>query len=101
MSRGHRGWISRGREEEDYTRKVPDRVLIARLAKYLFKYRRRFIIAIVAILVVALATLLPPYLLMIAIDNYITVGDSTGLAFLSIILVSVYLVNWFSDYQRT
>ncbi len=101
MSRGHRGWLSRGREEEEYVRKVPDRVLLARLAKYLLKYQRRLIIAIIAILIVSLATLLPPYLLKIAIDNYITPGDSTGLAFLSIILVSVYLVNWFADYLRT
>ncbi len=101
MSRAHRGWVPRGSEDEEYVRKIPDRVLLARLFKYLLKYRHRLTIAVVTILIVALATLLPPYLLMIAIDNYITKYDSTGLAFLSVILIGIYLVNWFSDYQRT
>jgi len=88
-------------EEERYTRKISDITLITRLLKYLLKYKRRFIITVVAVVVVSLTGLLPPYLLQVAIDNYIKNSDLTGLTFISIILVGVYLVNWVSNYQRT
>jgi len=89
------------REDEEHVRKVPDRVLIARLAKYMFKHKRRLAIAVTAVLVASLSGLVPPYLLKVAIDNYIVQGDLTGLTFVAVILVAVYLINWFSDYQRT
>jgi len=88
-------------EEETRTRKISDRALMARLLKYLLKHKRRFVITVVAVVVVSLTGLLPPYLLKVAIDNYIKNSDLTGLTFISIILVGVYLVNWVSNYQRT
>jgi len=51
--------------------------------------------------VASLSGLVPPYLLKVAIDNYIVQGNLTGLTFIAIILVAIYLINWFSDYQRT
>jgi len=88
-------------EEEGYTRKISDRALIARLLKYLLKYKRRFTITVVAVVVVSLTGLLPPYLLKVAIDNYIKNSDLAGLTVIAIVLVGVYLVNWVSNYQRT
>jgi len=98
---GHGRRFGLDHEEERYTRKISDRALIARLLKYLVKYKRRFIITVVAVVVVSLTGLLPPYLLKVAIDNYIKNSDLAGLTFISIILVGVYLVNWVSNYQRT
>lgn len=98
---GHGRRFGLDHEEERYTRKISDRALIARLLKYLLKYKRRFIITVVAVVVVSLTGLLPPYLLQVAIDNYIKNSDLTGLTFISIILVGVYLINWVSNYQRT
>ena len=88
-------------EDEEHVRKVPDRVLIARLARYVLKHKGRLVIAVVAVLVASLSGLVPPYLLKVAIDNYIVQGNLTGLTFIAIILVAIYLINWFSDYQRT
>lgn len=90
-----------GREEEEYEGKIPDRVLIKRLAGYMLKSRRKLVIAIVAALLASLTGLMPPYLLKVAIDNYISAGNFTGLTFISLILIGVYLVYWVSDYQRT
>jgi len=90
-----------GREEEEYERKTPDRVLIKRLAGYMLKSRRKLAIAIVAVFLASLAGLVPPYLLKVAIDNYISVGNLRELTFVSLILIGVYLVYWLSDYQRT
>lgn len=100
MSR-HVLWHALGREEEKRKRKVSDRVLIARLASYMLKYKWRFTVAVVAVLATSLTALLPPYLFKVAIDNYIIEGDLAGLAVISSILICIYLVNWVSDYQRT
>jgi ABC-type multidrug transport system fused ATPase/permease subunit len=97
---GHGRRLGLDYEEKRYTRKISDRALIVRLLKYLLKYKRRFIITVVAVIVVSLTGLLPPYLLKVAVDNYMANGDLAGLAFISVILVGIYLVNWVSDYQR-
>ena len=99
----HHGlWHALGREEEKRKRKIPDRVLIARLAKYMLKYKWRFIVTVVAVLVTSLTALLPPYLWQVAIDSYMAPpGDLAGLLFISVILVCIYVVNWISDYTRT
>jgi len=106
MTGYHRGHGPRHRlgldyEKEARSRKISDRVLIARLLKYLLKYKRRFMITVVAVVVVSLTGLLPPYFLKVAVDNYVANSDLAGLTVISIILVGVYLVNWVSDYQRT
>ncbi len=88
-------------EDEEHVRKVSDRVLIARLAKYVLKHKGRLAIAVAAVLVASLSGLVPPYLLKVAIDNYIVQGNLTGLTFIAIILVAVFIINWFSDYERT
>jgi len=98
---GHGRRFGLDHEEETRTRKISDRALMARLLRYLLKYKRRFIITGVAVVVVSLTGLLPPYLLQVAIDNYMKNSDLAGLTFISIILVGVYLVNWVSSYQRT
>ena len=97
----HRRRFGLDYEEKKHTRKISDRALIARLLRYLLKYELRFTITVVAIVVVSLTGLLPPYLLQVAIDNYMANGDFAGLGLIAIILVGVYLVNWVSDYQRT
>jgi ABC-type multidrug transport system fused ATPase/permease subunit len=96
---GHR--LGLDYEEERHKRKISDRTLIARLLKYLLKYKRRFIITVAAVVAVSLTGLLPPYLLKVAVDSYVANGDLAGLTSISVILVGVYLVNWVSDYQRT
>jgi ABC-type multidrug transport system fused ATPase/permease subunit len=88
-------------DEKKHTRKIPDRTLVARLLKHLLKYKRRFTITVVAVVVVSLTGLLPPYLLQVAIDNYIVNSDFAGLTLIATILVGVYLVNWISAYLRT
>ena len=97
----HRHGFGLDYEEKKHTRKIPDRALVARLLRYLLKYKRRFTITVVAVVVVSLTGLLPPYLLQVAIDNYMVNSDFAGLTLIAMILVGVYLVNWISDYLRT
>jgi ATP-binding cassette subfamily B protein len=101
MTGYHMAQALKREEDEEHVRKVPDRVLIARLARYMLRHRGRLAIAVAAVLVASLSGLVPPYLLKVAIDGYIAEGDFTGLTFIAMILVVVYVVNWFSGYQRT
>ncbi|MEM2935678.1 MAG: ABC transporter ATP-binding protein [Candidatus Bathyarchaeia archaeon] len=90
-----------GEEREGYVRKMPDRVLISRLIKYFFPYRKRLAIILTAIITVSVTGLVGPYLLKMAIDTYITQGKLMGLSILSLIYIGITLVNWFSDSVRT
>lgn len=90
-----------GREGEEYERKVSDRVILGRLARYVFRHKGKLTVAITAMLVASLTGLVPPYLLKVAIDSYIVKGDPAGLTIISVALICIYLINWFSDYQRT
>jgi len=90
-----------GEEREGYVRKVPDRVLISRLIKYFFPYRKRLALILTAIIAVSVTGLLGPYLLKMAIDTYITQGNLIGLSLLSLIYIGITLVNWLSDSLRT
>lgn len=97
----HRHGFGLDYEEKKHTRKISDRALVVRLLRYLLKYKRRFTITVVAVVVVSLTGLLPPYLLQVAIDNYMVNSDFVGLTFMAMIAIGVYLVNWISDYLRT
>ncbi len=97
----HHPHPSQGEEREGYVRKVPDRVLISRLIKYFFPYRKRLALILTAIIAVSLTGLVGPYLLKMAIDTYITQGDLVGLSILSLIYIGITLVNWLSDSVRT
>jgi len=90
-----------GDEREGYVRKVPDRVLISRLIKYCFPYRKRLALILTAIIAVSVTGLVGPYLLKMAIDTYIAQGDLAGLSSLSLIYIGITLVNWLSDSVRT
>ena len=97
----HRHGFGLDYEEKKHTRKISDRALVVRLLRYLLKYKRRFTITVVAVVVVSLTGLLPPYLLQVAIDNYMINSDFAGLTLMAMIAIGVYLVNWISDYLRT
>lgn len=86
--------------EEEYERKVPDRVLVSRLLKYLLPHRKRLAIVITAIIAVSLTSLIGPKLLQMAIDDYILPGDFRGLSLLTLVYIGVNLINWLSSYLR-
>jgi ATP-binding cassette subfamily B protein len=88
-------------EEKKRTRKIPDRTLIAWLLRYLLKYKQRFTITVVAVIIVSLTALIPPYLFQVAIDNYMINSDFAGLALIAMILIGVYSANWICGYLRT
>jgi ATP-binding cassette subfamily B multidrug efflux pump len=70
---------------------------LMRLATYLLPFWKTLVFVLVLILISILSGLLGPYLLGKAIDNYIGLKDSAGLARFAILILGVYLVGNIMD----
>ena len=68
-----------------------NRRVVARLLAYLKPYTRQMGLAFLAMLVVSALTLLTPYLLKVAVDQYITLGDRAGLARISLLTAATFI----------
>ena len=103
---GWHHWHRMGDEEEKYLRQVSDRILIGRMLRYIWRFRRRALLLMLAVLCSTLVNLFPPFLFSLAIDRYIADLDFIGLTLLGIAYVAVsvvtfvaqffqrYLINW-------
>jgi ATP-binding cassette, subfamily B, multidrug efflux pump len=88
--------------EEEVLGKAYDARLMRRLLGYLRPYKARVAVALAAIISASVLQLAQPYLMKIAIDEYIATGDFDGidriaLAFLAILVASFaleYLQTW-------
>ncbi|MDH5440136.1 MAG: ABC transporter ATP-binding protein/permease [Candidatus Bathyarchaeota archaeon] len=87
--------------DEEYERKMPDRVLLSRLLKHILPYRKRLAIVMTAIMATTITGLIQPKIMQIAIDEYIFQGNFEGLSSLSLAFITLLLVNWISSYLQT
>lgn len=81
-------------EEEELQRRVSDKVLVTWLLKLLLRYRSMFIIALTLMVAAAGLGLVSPYLLKLAIDDYIIRSDLAGLNTLVALYVLVMVLTW-------
>jgi len=88
-------------DEEETKRTVPDRVLIKRLLQYMARYKLNFGIIISLLFVSAGLGLAGPYILAVAIDQYIAQGNLTGLYWISAVYVGIYVVVWIVSSLQT
>lgn len=72
--------------------KAFDGQVVGRLLAYLRPHRTKMAIAFVLMLTVTGLTLAIPFLLKVAIDQYITPGDAPGLARISLLMAGAFLV---------
>jgi ABC-type multidrug transport system fused ATPase/permease subunit len=70
---------------------VFNRRVVVRLLAYLRPFRRQMLLAFIAMLVVTGLTLLTPYLLKVAIDQYISQGDAAGLAQIALVTAIAFI----------
>jgi ABC-type multidrug transport system fused ATPase/permease subunit len=87
-------------DTEDYERTVPDRVLFARMIKYISRQRRYSTLLLLTVLASTLINLAPPFMFSIAIDTYITNLDTSGLAIISIAFVIVYALIFVTQFSQ-
>jgi len=87
-------------DDEDYERTIPDRVLFARMVRYIYRQRRKTMMLVLAILASTMINLLPPYMFSVAIDRYIGELDTAGLALISVAFVIVYALIFVAQYSH-
>ena len=95
----HHHWRRMG-DDEDYERTIPDRVLFARMVRYISRQRRKTMMLVLAILASTLINLLPPYMFSVVIDKYIIELDTAGLALISVAFVVVYALIFVAQYSH-
>jgi len=87
--------------KEDSRRKMPDSLIVRRLLKYVTPYRRMIWIVTASIAVITTVSLAVPYLMKVAIDQYIQAGDIQGLTRISALCLLLYAANWAATRFRT
>ena len=81
--------------------KAYDARLMRRLLTYLFPYWRQVAIAFAAIIAGAAAQLAQPYLMKVAIDQYIASGDLGGLDRLAFLYLVILVAAFAFEYIQT
>ena len=86
--------------DEEVLGKAYDARLMRRLLKYLQSYRVRVFWAIVLLFIVTVLQLSGPIMIQIAIDKYISVGDSEGLLRISLLYLGVLFAAFILGYMQ-
>jgi len=87
--------------EEEVLGKAYDARLMRRLLAYLRPYWRQVLIALAAIVSSSVLQLAQPYLMKLAIDDYIAVDDLQGLKLLGVAYVGVLVAGFALEYIQT
>ena len=87
--------------EEDVLGQAYDARLMRRLLTYLQPYWKQVLIALTAIVSASTLQLAQPYLIKVAIDDHIAIGDSRGLGFLAAVYVVVLIAGFLLEYLQT
>jgi ABC-type multidrug transport system fused ATPase/permease subunit len=88
---GPRGALDHFSGGEDQRGQVFNRRVVLRLLAYLRPYAKQMAGAFLAMLGITGLTLLTPYLLKVAVDQYITLGDRVGLVRISLLTAAAFL----------
>jgi ATP-binding cassette subfamily B protein len=87
--------------EEEVLGKAYDARLMRRLLAYLRPHRAYVAGALLALIGDAVVQLAPPYLVKIAIDQYIAQGDMAGLNGIAVVYLAVLLASFSLEYAQT
>jgi ATP-binding cassette subfamily B protein len=87
--------------EEEVLGKAYDARLMRRLLGYLRPHKWYVGGALLALIGDAVAQLAPPYLVKIAIDQYIAQGDLAGLDHIALVYLGVLLASFSLEYAQT
>jgi ABC-type multidrug transport system fused ATPase/permease subunit len=87
---GPRGTLGHFAAGQDVRGQLFNRRVVLRLLAYLRPYARQMALGFAAMLAVSALTLLTPYLLKVAVDQYITQGDRQGLVRVSLLTAAAF-----------
>jgi len=86
--------------EEEVLGKAFDAYLMKRLLKYAKPYISLIFISFLLLILITLSDLARPYLMKIAIDDYIVVGDKAGLGKIVLIFIAVITGGFICNYAQ-
>ena len=86
--------------EEESLGKVYDSKLMKRLLSYVKPYKAWVASSVILLLIASAAELAGPYLIKLGIDSYISAGDKSGLAWISLALLAVNVVSFLLHYWQ-
>jgi ATP-binding cassette subfamily B multidrug efflux pump len=87
--------------EEEVLGKAYDAGLMRRLLAYLRPYWRQVLVALVAIICSSVLQLAQPYLMKVAIDDYIAAGNLQGLGRIATVYLAVLISSFLLEYLQT
>jgi len=94
--------LADGFYEKELTGKSFDRKTASRLFKFIKPYRRLLVLTIFLLLITAGLQVMGPYLIKLAIDNYIIVGKTDGLLNIvllyGLVLLFEFIIRYFQGY---
>jgi ATP-binding cassette subfamily B protein len=94
LKRSVDGW------DDDELGKVYDGAVVRRLLPYLGPYKKQVSLATLAMIVFAAATRVQPFLIGIAIDEYIPSEDISGVVTIGIALLVLAVIGWGAQYVQ-
>ena len=97
--RGNWGSSSQGDWEDEYG-SLYNPALVKRMVRYLGPHKRQGGLAFVAMVAFACFSYVQPFLITIAVRDYITDGDLSGLKWLMIAFIGVAIGAWLSEWAR-
>ncbi len=87
--------------EEDVLGKAYDARLMRRLLRYLVPYTPQVALALAAIVSASVLQLAQPYLMKLAIDQYIARGDLRGLDRIALVFLAILIASFVLEYVQT
>ena len=87
--------------EEEVLGKAYDAVLMRRLLRYLRPYKAQVAVALAAIIAASALQLVQPWLMKVAIDQYIATGDLEGLDWIAAAFLGTLLASFALEYVQT
>ena len=92
--------VSRGHPDEEVFGDVYDQRVVARLLPYILPYKVLASVAVVAMLIYTGTQVAVPWIIKIAIDEYVFLKDFEGLTWMFALFIGISLVNWLVNYVQ-
>ena len=92
--------VSRGHPDEEVFGDVYDQRVVARLLPYILPYKVVASVAVVAMLIYTGTQVAVPWIIKIAIDEYVFLKDFEGLTWMFALFIGISLVNWLVNYVQ-
>ena len=91
---------ARGQVDEEVFGSAYDQRVILRLGPFISPYKKMATISVVAMIIYTITQVAVPWMIALAIDDYIVAEDWDGLNLIVIVFMVVALINWGTNYLQ-